>query len=212
MVSRAPFVQAAPAPQLQEILDMLLHQQQDVAETRAAERTEQARLREEAAETARAQAECEARIAQLEAELARTREELELERGQRRQDELERMEREGAEVIGGDEAIRQQLSDITSLVQGQAEECERKKQLMDERWADKENRRGDKQARQDELFNSVQQILRERAEEREILAQERATAAERPGKYLEITQVLNDKLTSFYQGVEQVLEELRQTK
>ncbi len=56
MASRPPFVQAAPAPQLQEILDMLLHQQQDVAETRAAERTEQARLREEAAEDrARAQ-------------------------------------------------------------------------------------------------------------------------------------------------------------
>lgn len=187
MVSRLPPVQAAPAPQLQEILDMLFQQQQEAAESKAAERAEQARLREEAAEDrARAQAECEARIAQLEAELARTREELEMERGQRRQDELERMERERAEVIERDEAMRQQLSDITSLVQGQTEECERKKQLMDERWAEKENRRTDKQARQDELFNLVQQIIQERAEEREVLAQERAAAVGRPGRFQNI--------------------------
>lgn len=42
---------------------------------------------------------------------------------------------------------------------------------MDDRRAEreKENRRSDKQARQDELLNLVQQIARERAEEREAL-------------------------------------------
>ena len=169
-------------PQLSEILDMLRQQRDECREAKDSAAEEAQRLRDEAAmDRERAKEECDARIRQLEEELARTREELELERGQRRQEELERVERERADRDERDEAFRTQLSDITNLVQEQSEGLARKSQLMDERWAEKEGRRVDKQARSDAMNEMLERIIREREEERDERQRQREADAERPG-------------------------------
>ena len=73
----------------------------------------------------------EERIRALEAELARTREELEEERGTRRMEDLERADRERAENNERDKAFRDQLNDITTLLQQQVDQCEEKKVRME---------------------------------------------------------------------------------
>lgn len=171
------------APQLDEILELLKAQRDELAAERATVEEERVRLREEAEnERARANAEHESRVAALEAELARTREELELERGQRRSEELQRIEDDRVGVQERDDAVRGQLSDITNIVQGQREECATKKQLMEERWDEKQNRRVEKDAKKDALFDMVERLVRDREEEKLERERERAAEAERPGK------------------------------
>ncbi|KAI5118913.1 hypothetical protein M0805_004689 [Coniferiporia weirii] len=174
-------VVAESMPQLQEILDLLRAQQVECLETKAAEAARFDVLRDEIADArAEAKRECEERIRMLEEELARTREELELERGQRRSEELERIERERADVIERDEAVRAQLGDITNIVQEQREELALKRELMDERWAEKQTRREYKQARSDAVHDMLDRIIQEREQDRAERELERAAAAERP--------------------------------
>ncbi|OCB90400.1 hypothetical protein A7U60_g2411 [Sanghuangporus baumii] len=177
----APGVAAEGLPQLQEILDLLRAQQTENVQCKA-EQTERFDILRDEIEQARAdtKAECEERIRLLEDELARAREELEREREQRRAEELERIEREHADVIERDEAVRGQLSDITNLVQEQHEELARKRELMDERWAEKERRREEKQGRFDAMYEMLERILQEREQERREREEERAAAAQRP--------------------------------
>ncbi|KAH8112336.1 hypothetical protein DFH11DRAFT_1728531 [Phellopilus nigrolimitatus] len=172
---------AEPIPQLQEILELLRNQQAETVETKVAEAERFDALRDEIADArAEAKQECEERIRMLEEELARTREELELERGQRKAEELERIERERADVIERDEAVRNQLGDITNIVQEQREDCVRKRELMDERWEEKQMRREHKQARSDTMYEMLERVLQDREQERAERELERAAAAERP--------------------------------
>lgn len=141
------------------------------------------RLRDEATmDRERAEEECEAHIRHLEDELAHTREELEQEHGQRCQEELGRIEGECADRSERDEAFRTQLSDITNLVQEQTEELARKKELMEQRWAEKEGRRAEKQERCDAMNGMLERIVREREDDRDERERQRAADAERPGE------------------------------
>ena len=172
-----------PTAQLQQIMDLIRQQQNECVEVKAAEAARFEAMHKEATEAReQAQRECEERIRLLEEELQRTRDELEQERGVRRNEELERIERERTDVIERDAAIHAQLSDITNLVQEQQMDCTRKKELMDERWAEKQTRREQKDARIGEIFNMLQRILEDRERERLEREQERAAAAERPSK------------------------------
>jgi hypothetical protein len=170
-------------PQLQEILDAIRAQQAECADLKAQEAEEIRLLREEAAlDRQRAKEECDARIADLEAELQRTREELERERALRAEEERARLEAESAAAAERHEAMMTQLGDITNLVHQQREECERKNELMESRWAEKENRRATKDEQIALLRATLERMELQMEAERAERQREREEAAQRPSK------------------------------
>jgi DNA repair exonuclease SbcCD ATPase subunit len=170
----------------------------EILETVKSEREELSRLREEAAaerermaaqlreEHEQATEAREARIRALEEELAVVKAELENERQLRITEEAETRERERQENLERDEAVRNQLGDITNLVQEQRDLCARKKELMDERWSEKQIRRQDKDNKLDELRELVNRVVQDREADRLRAEEERAAAEARPGSLVSI--------------------------
>jgi hypothetical protein len=145
----------------------------DILETVQLEREQFARERESlasereqeraefAAERARMDEEREQRVHDLQEELARVRGELDSER-QLRQTENE----ERAAANERDEGVRAQLGDITQLVSEQRDECIRKRELMDQRWEEKQGRRAEKDAQFHELKDMVSRLIQDREADR----------------------------------------------
>lgn len=161
-----------------DILDTVRMEREESAREREAAAMERDRLLSEAETERRNVAEQrENRIRDLEDELQRVRAELDNERQQRITEESDARERERLEFAERDEAMRNQLGDITNLVNDQREMCETKKILMEERWGDKQNRRTEKDYRWIELRDMVNRIHdglesdRAKAEEARILAE-----------------------------------------
>ncbi|KAF9530522.1 hypothetical protein CPB83DRAFT_165178 [Crepidotus variabilis] len=98
------------------------------------------------------------RIRALEDELAQLRMDFEGEKQQRMNEEAEIRERDREERMEREDAMRNQLGDITNLVQDQKDLCETKKALQDERWEEKLARRQDKEAQMIELRDMMQKI------------------------------------------------------
>lgn len=142
----------------------------DVMEMIRLEREEFAREREEGAEERghlleelRAEKdlviqEKDNRIRALEEELLQLRKDFEDEKEQRMNEEAEIRERDRQERMEREDAMRNQLDDITNLVQEQKDFSETKKAAQDERWEDKLARRQDKEAQMIELRDMIQKI------------------------------------------------------
>lgn len=122
------------------------------------------------------------RIVELEEELARVRGELDNEKQLRITEEAERREMERAETIERDEAVRQQLGDITNLVQEQRDECQMKKELSEERWNEKLTRREEKKADMDALKEMMSEMLAVQRAAKEACEEDRANAVTKSGK------------------------------
>jgi hypothetical protein len=164
------------------ILETVKAEREEMAREREAAEAERERLREEVeAERNRLTEEREARIQALEAELMAVRNELENEKQLRITEEAETRERERQETLERDEAIRNQLVDITNLIQDQRDLCVRKKELMDERWEEKQGRREHKDSRLAEIYDMVAKIIQDRETDRLRAEEERAAAEARPG-------------------------------
>jgi hypothetical protein len=101
------------------------------------------------------------RIHDLEEELARVRGDLDNERQLRHTENEERMA-----ANERDEGMRAQLGDITQLVSEQRDECARKRELMDQRWAEKEGRRAEKDTQFHELREMVSRLVQDREADR----------------------------------------------
>lgn len=121
-------------------------------------------------EHARLDEEREVRIKGLETVLAQVKASFESESALRDSKDLERHE-----------AFRVQLNDITNLVQEQWDECSGKKELMDERWNEERNRRAEKDAQIDNLYDIVTKIIEDREAERIRKQGERIAVESRPG-------------------------------
>ena len=134
-------------------------------------------------ERTRVDDEREARITELEAELAQAKADLENERALRVSEEADRRERERSEDLERHEGVHAQLGDITNLVQQQRDECITKKELMDERWNEKMNRRVEKDAQIGNLYDMVTRIIEDREAERIRREEERIAAESRPGMF-----------------------------
>ena len=78
--------------------------------------------------------------------------------------------------------FRDQLNDITTLLQQQADQC-KKKARMEERWEEKMRRWEGKDVKNDWLYDMVKQILHEQAEEKWEREELRAQEAERPSTF-----------------------------
>ncbi|KAG0704131.1 hypothetical protein DFH29DRAFT_913097 [Suillus ampliporus] len=114
-----------------------------------------------AAERARMEEDRERRVQDLEEELARVRGELD---GERQLRQTENEERGAANER--DEAMRAQLGDITQLVSEQRDECTRKRELMDQRWDEKQGRRAEKDGQFRELKDMVSRLIQDREADR----------------------------------------------
>jgi hypothetical protein len=178
-------VQDAASRYATDILDIVKSEREELAREREAAAAERERMRVEAeAERTRTTEEREARIRSLEAELAAVKAELENERQQRVTEEAAAREGERQETLERDEAVRNQLGDITNLIQDQRDVCDRKKALMDERWAEKQNRREDKDSKLAELREMVSRIIQDREADQLKAEEDRAAAEARPGSFL----------------------------
>ena len=175
-------MQTAAARHAEEIREIVGLEREEMANERAELAAERERMMEDfRQERARLDAEKEARISELEIELAQVKADLEAERALRVSEEADRRERERSEDLERHEAVHTQLSDITNLVQEQRDECARKKELMDERWNEKMNRRVEKDAQIGNLYDMVTRIIEDREAERIRREEERIAAESRPG-------------------------------
>ncbi|KAI0943617.1 hypothetical protein AcW1_002739 [Taiwanofungus camphoratus] len=173
--------QDAASRHAQDILDTVRMEREELARDRELAQAERERLLAETkAEQERRIEERDARIRALEEEVATVRAELENERQLRLTEETERRERERVDMLERDEAMRTQLGDITNLVSEQRDECVRKRELMNERWDEKQTRRAQKDAWNTELREMVEQIIADREADRARQEQEQAAEAERP--------------------------------
>lgn len=167
-----------------DIMETVRMEREELAREREAAQADRDRLEAERdAERARKDEECQEKISALEAELAKVREELEMERQQRLTEDAETREREKLESVERDEVVRNQLGDITNLVQDQRDECARKKDLMDERWSQKELRREEKDMKFMQLQDMVAQIVQDREAEKIRAEEERLANEGKPGQY-----------------------------
>ena len=175
-------MRTAAARHAEEIREIVELEREQMANERAELAAERERMMEELHQgRARLDEEREARIAELETELAQVKADLEAERALRVSEEADRRERERSEDLERHEAVHTQLSDITNLVQEQRDECARKKELMDERWSEKLNRRVEKDAQIGNLYDMVTRIIEDREAERIRREEERIAAESRPG-------------------------------
>jgi hypothetical protein len=175
-------MRTAAARHAEEIREIVELEREQMANERAELTAERERITEELRrERTRIDEEREARIAELETELAQVKADLENERALRVSEEADRRERERLEDLERHEGVRAQLGDITNLVQEQRDECIKKKELMDERWNEKMNRRVEKDAQFGNLYDMVTRIIEDREAERIRREEERIAAESRPG-------------------------------
>lgn len=155
-------------------------------------------------EQAQKDEESEAKIRSLEQELAKV---LEERRQQALADEAAKREQERLQNQEREDALRSQLADLTNLAVEQRNEFARERALMDERWAQEEDRRKQKDARLQEIYGMVAKIVEDRESDRFKTEEERSSGADKPGTF---TQLVSRKLHSltFSKGTGRVLEEL----
>lgn len=164
----------------------------DVLDTVKAEREQFDRERQEhvaereqmiaevAAEREQLTRERETRIQALENELAAVRAELENEKQQRQTMEAEQRERESHAHMERDEALRNQLGDLTNLVQEQRDSMEQKRALMDSRYDEKQRRQDEKDRKWTFLEDMVRKLAEDMTETKEIAIAAKAEYAQQP--------------------------------
>lgn len=174
--------QEAASRHANEMLETIRLEREEIAHERELAAAEREHLRAEAEEQRALLSQArDERIRELEEELAKVRGELENERQQRITEEEERRERERQEFVERDAALREQLADITNLVNDQREMCERKKVLMDERWEEKQMRRAEKDSQMSDLRDMFQRLQDDVATDRLKAEEARQLAESKPG-------------------------------
>lgn len=173
--------QDAATRHAQDILATVQLEREELAREREVERAE--RERNQAAmeaERARLCEEQQARIRALEEELTLVKAELENERQLRLTEESDRREHERIEILENNEAVRNQLTELTNLVIQQREEIVVKRDAEDERWARKEDYMVQSANERAQLSDKLDRILNDMEAERARAEEERAARADDP--------------------------------
>ncbi|KIJ39337.1 hypothetical protein M422DRAFT_257949 [Sphaerobolus stellatus SS14] len=121
------------------------------------------------------------RMRQLEEEVVRAREVQEAERNERVRVETERRAQGQGEATQRDNDLRAQLEEITNLLHEEAE-CEQLKALNDERYAEKQERRGKKDSDVDVLKEMVQQLIAQNDAIRNEVVEHRVSLEGKPAE------------------------------
>lgn len=180
--SRESIAQQAASQHAIDILDTVKAERDEMAREREAAAREREILMEQAAMERQQMAEQQdLRIKDLEEQLAAMRGELESEKQQRQLIETEQRERESSELRERDEGVRNQLGDITNLVQDQHDAIERKKEIMDARWEEKQGRRGEKDQKMNDLEALVRKLATDMEETRDLALEAKVSRERGPG-------------------------------
>lgn len=150
----------------------------------------------------------EERLAQTEAAHEQTKAELEQERALRITDETEQLQAERAEYRQRADDAALQLNELTTVATVTRDELARKREVSDERWAQKEEWHAQKErdmAEMKGMLVNMQQMFADAERRRE---EERAAEAEKPGKFMSslIRFTGTDGLAL---GIESIIQELR---
>ncbi|KAG5645169.1 hypothetical protein DXG03_006793 [Asterophora parasitica] len=179
--SRETVAQQAASQHAIDILDTVKAERDEFAREREAAAREREILLEQATMDRLQQAEAqELRIKGLEDELAAVRAELASEKEQRMLIETEQRERESSALLERDEAVRNQLGDITNLVQEQCDVSERKSELADARWAEKQNRRSEKDQKMLDMEALVRKLAQDMEETRDLVLEAKVSRERGP--------------------------------
>ena len=214
MSDRASTMMEAASRHSREIREIIDMEREEMAREREAHAAERARLEDEARE-ARVVAEeaHSARIQALEEELARVRAELDDERRrqdderhQREIDEADLRERQRAEQEERDDGIRQQLGNITDLVNEQQALADEKRRLMEERYDEKRDRRAKKDEDMLNLIAMMNKMQEDMQRDREKAEEMRLVDSEKPGTASIYLLLLG---SDHGIGFEEMMEELR---
>ncbi|KAL4251010.1 hypothetical protein ABKN59_006567 [Abortiporus biennis] len=214
--TQEPLMRPPPEPDTQTIIETVssaaqeaaARHAQEIRETIDAEREFMRReFEEERAERDRQRAQfeeerqreredCDERVRALQAQIDSLTAELESERQMRMTEEGQRRDAERAEDIERADAVTNQLSDITNLVQQQREECELKKVEESQKELEKQERRLAKDAKWQAMQDMINQLLADRQADRDREEEERLAAADRPGTDAVLDQLrnVNDQL------------------
>ncbi|KAK2460787.1 hypothetical protein APHAL10511_007257 [Amanita phalloides] len=165
-----------------DIQDIIKAERDELTKEREAAAAERERLLADAeAERNRLAEGRDARIRDLEEQLASVKQELEVEKQRRITEEAEARERQRQELEERDDAVRNQLGDITNLIQDQRQVCEAKKDLMQAQWDEKQQRRLEKDAKMIELFDMVSKLHEDLDNDRVKAEECRREAEAKPG-------------------------------
>ena len=147
----------------QELREIIDAEREDARRQLDAERTEREHREEElASERQRVEEEHQTHIRLLQEQIAA----LQAEKDEREARELEEAQRHENERNEDNERAEQQaaqLAEITNLVSEQREESIRKRDLQDQRWEEKQQRR----LMKDDMFNGLQDMIRQLIQEKE---------------------------------------------
>lgn len=164
------------AADIQDIVRMereeFQREREQVAAERERERAEMAAERQHMDEAR------EARVRELEEELDRVRDELNNER-QSRMTEVEEARAAAAER---DEALRNQLAEIATMVQQNNACCEENKAMGEERWAEKQRWKHERDDQTQELLGIVARIVEEQTAARQREEDARIANEGKPGE------------------------------
>lgn len=174
-------VERVASQHAEDILETVRLEREEFAREREAAAAERERLMAEAEEARRRlQEEQESRIRALEDELAAVKAELQNERQAKLTEEADIRERERAEFAERDELLRAQLNDITNLLQDNRDLTHQKKLDSDNRYAEKGERRQNKDIQMIELREMVQKIHDDLEAEIQRATDERIQAQSKP--------------------------------
>ncbi|KAG5219489.1 PH domain-containing protein [Salix suchowensis] len=195
--------QEAASLHAQSIMQTIQSEREEFARERDAAAAERERLMADLqADREHMLEERDARIQALEDELAAVKE-----KQQRVTEEAENRERERQQNIERDEMIRNQLGDITNLLQDQQAGLAQKRDLMDERWQDKLDRRQDKDYKWIELRDMVNKIHDDLEADRREENERRFAAEQKPGRHLRFCRA--SAIINHILGIDQVMAELQ---
>jgi hypothetical protein len=195
--------QDAATRHAEDIIDIVKGEREELAKERDMAQSEWERLL--AQSDAERAAIKDGRIHALENELADVKSDLENERQLRATEEAERRERERAESLEREEGVRNQLSDITNLLQDLREDCARKRETSDDRWREQQERNERKDALCQEIHDLVARMIEDRDADRIREDEERLATESKPGLFIFRWITLPTDST---QGIDKVLEEL----
>ncbi|GJJ16140.1 hypothetical protein Clacol_010420 [Clathrus columnatus] len=126
-------------------------------------------------------ADYEAKVKALEEEIVTLRDTHEAQKLESERERTAKLEEFQAELAQRDTDMREQLANITRMLEEKNAECDRLRQLDDERWAAKEERRTQKDAQCGSLKDMLQQLINEQLAAKELALQEKEERAQQRG-------------------------------
>jgi len=189
----------ATAQLVSEVLDTVRAEREQFEREREEHAAEHAAERERlaleaAAVRTRLEEEREMRIKGLEDELAAVRAELENEKQQRQTMEAEQREQESRALLERDEAVQNQLGDLTNLVQEQRDAIEQKRTMMDIRHDEKKHRQAEKDSKWSDLAEMVRKLAEDMTETKEMAIAAKIESGQNPSKHSKLVIIIAFKL------------------